>query len=627
MSVINTNVKSLVAQQSLSINGRNLATAMERLSTGQKINSAKDDAAGLAISTRMTAQVRGLNMAIKNANDGMSLLQTAEGAMNEVTNMLQRMRELGVQAATDTVSASDRADMNKEVQALKAEINRISATTQFNGINILDGSFSKKQFQIGDQAGVTLDVSLRSVGSASLGASVPLSKGVVVSDRVNVAALYKEEPGVEEEDPPTVTKIGSVFINGTAVSDLSANYSGSDDSVIDLADVVKAINTSNVGVTASAYNEVVAKFKGSGVSSAGDVIITVTALDTGENTVINLGDTTSLQDMVNQINAMGGENTVLARLNDQGKLVLYNNSGASIQIEDNSDALTIGGQDVIATGFGDSSFITTYDGFLKLSSNNGEIFTVEYGTAADAETLGLNQITSDGTVVASDALDLSAITGPEDYLSGSLRINGVDIWYSGLDLSQATDIEDEFVKTINRFSGETGVTAGLTVDGRLTLRSTGNSPIQIRLSEDFKQVLGTGDFDDALHLMEMNSGAADFDFNEASLGYFAGGSTVSGTNLLTKDAASATIKTMDGALSQISGYRADIGAQINRLTSTVDNLANVVTNTEASRSRILDTDYASETTKLARAQIIQQAATAMLAQANQQPQTVLALLQ
>ena len=148
MSVVNTNVKSLVAQDSLLKSGRALATSMERLSTGKRINSAKDDSAGLSISNRMDAQIRGLTMAVKNANDGISLMQTAEGALDEVTNSLQRMRELAVQAANGTNSALDRSALDAEVQQLKSEIDRTAKTTQFNSINLLDGTFNNKQLQI-----------------------------------------------------------------------------------------------------------------------------------------------------------------------------------------------------------------------------------------------------------------------------------------------------------------------------------------------------------------------------------------------------------------------------------------------------------------------------------------------
>src|SRR6056297_3570099 len=142
MQVINTNVASLNAQRNLSESSGSLATSLQRLSSGLRINSAKDDAAGLAISERMTSQIRGLNQAARNANDGISLAQTAEGALQESTNILQRMRELSVQSANDTNSASDRASLNDELTQLQQELDRIAQTTEFNGTNLLDGSMS-----------------------------------------------------------------------------------------------------------------------------------------------------------------------------------------------------------------------------------------------------------------------------------------------------------------------------------------------------------------------------------------------------------------------------------------------------------------------------------------------------
>ena len=168
-SVINTNMKSLIAQDSSNINNRKLSTTMERLSTGNKINSAKDDAAGLAISTRMDSQIRGLNMAVKNAYDTVSLTETAEGAMEEVTNMLQRMRELALQASNDTNSDLDRRYIQDEIDQLASEIDRLSDTTQFNSINVLDGSYGSKVFQIGSNQNQTMNISIGSMHSSVLG--------------------------------------------------------------------------------------------------------------------------------------------------------------------------------------------------------------------------------------------------------------------------------------------------------------------------------------------------------------------------------------------------------------------------------------------------------------------------
>jgi len=203
MSVINTNIKSLMAQDSLTINNRSLTQSMQRLSTGLKINSAADDAAGLGISTRMDAQVRGLNMAIKNANDTISMVQTAEGAMQEVTSILQRMRELAVQSASDTNGSVDRAYLQAEVTQLSSEIDRISNTTQWNSMNILDGSYRNKLFQIGANAGQTLGLSIGSMNSKVL--------GVATATNASFAPQTVGTTGVAAQGTaatPTVVKLG-----------------------------------------------------------------------------------------------------------------------------------------------------------------------------------------------------------------------------------------------------------------------------------------------------------------------------------------------------------------------------------------------------------------------------------
>jgi flagellin len=206
MSVINTNIKSLVAQDALNINNRKLSTTMERLSTGSRINSAADDAAGLSISTRMESQVRGLQMAVKNAYDAISVTETAEGAMEEVTNILQRMRELAVQSASDSNSDIDRGFLNDEVKQLSAEIDRISQTTQFNGMNVLDGSYSQKVFQIGANSGQTMNLSIGSMSAGVLG--VASSEGVnTQTSRTTVTSGISEANAMGAPATETVAKI------------------------------------------------------------------------------------------------------------------------------------------------------------------------------------------------------------------------------------------------------------------------------------------------------------------------------------------------------------------------------------------------------------------------------------
>jgi flagellin len=204
MTVINTNVKSLISQNALNKNNRALSAAMEQLSTGKRINSAKDDAAGLAISSRMTSQIRGLDQAVRNGNDGISMLQTAEGALIEVTNMLQRMRELSVQSANDTYAPQDRGYLDQEFQQLKDEIHRISRATQWNGMNILDGSFEgdedvpgKFAFQVGANEGQTVTHTLGDIGF----------RKAIIETEVTRDADALATPAVEEQ--------GSITLSGS----------------------------------------------------------------------------------------------------------------------------------------------------------------------------------------------------------------------------------------------------------------------------------------------------------------------------------------------------------------------------------------------------------------------------
>jgi flagellin len=217
MTVINTNVKSLISQNALNKNNRALSAAMEQLSTGKRINSAKDDAAGLAISSRMTSQIRGLDQAVRNGNDGISMLQTAEGALIEVTNMLQRMRELSVQSANDTYAPQDRGYLDQEFQQLKDEIYRVSRATQWNGMNILDGSFEgdegvagKFAFQVGANEGQTVTHTLGDIG---------FRKAVVETEVTRAPDTAVKQQG-------TVTLSGTYAAGDSVVVNLSGtNYS------------------------------------------------------------------------------------------------------------------------------------------------------------------------------------------------------------------------------------------------------------------------------------------------------------------------------------------------------------------------------------------------------------------
>jgi flagellin len=627
--------------------GRSLSTAMERLSTGNRINSAKDDAAGLSISNRMDSQIRGLTMAVKNANDGISLMQTAEGALDEVTNSLQRMRELAVQAVNGTNTALDRAALDAEVQQLKSEIDRTAKTTQFNSINLLDGSFKNKVLQIGDDANETLKIGIAGakvsdlgMGTGSAGGNVFIGGRLGFTDAANTISNKFLSGGSL-----------SLVINGTVISSIKSDTSGANNQRLDINDIVTAVNNSRTGVVASAFNEATAAYAGSGIiGSTGSFSILVSANDTGAQISVKVTNTNSLQEVVEKINAQGGAATVQARINDEGKLVLFNNSGASFKVTDETNAnATIGMQQ--AMGFKSLDF---FRGMLKLESETDNPVSIEVqGKLANAgavtdntantalRTLGLVQIKAVRSGNVDTASTTSSITSTEvlkdaytyegaaittsttEWIAGEIKINGVDIYRSGQD----TNTTAKKVNLINSFADETGVFAayGSNSSGSIaiTLNSINNRPISVDLGNDTITTAYGGYVSHGL--VSVNVGDDYYDGTNPT-GGGASGSSITGLNVLSASAATDALKAIDNAIEQVSQSRANLGAFQNRLIATVNNLTNVVTNTEQSKSRIMDTDYSKETTKLARSQIIQQAATAMLAQANQQPQMVLSLL-
>ena len=377
-AIINTNVISLNAQRNLNSSQNALATTLQRLSSGLRINSAKDDAAGLAISERMTSQIKGLNQAVRNANDGISMSQTAEGALGEIGNNLQRIRELAVQSRNASNSSSDRTALNNEVQQLKSEIDRVASTTAFNGIKLIDGSFTNQSFQVGANVGETINItSMVNAKSSSLG----------TSSSANVAGVAPAAGAITA---------GDLTINGTSV-----------------------------GAVAAGGNAVT---QGVNIATA--------------------------------INSVSGTTNVYAEADAAtGAVSLYNVSGGS-------------------------------------------------------------------TVVAFAGASATTVT--------------------------------------------TGLTAGTTA------------------------VTSTAGF--------------------------------GGVDISTKAGADAAIASMDSALSALNAGRADLGAYQNRFSSAISNVQTTAENLTASRSRIVDTDFASETATLSRNQVLQQAGTAMLAQANAMPQSVLSLL-
>jgi flagellin len=544
MTVINTNISALRAQSGAAAAESSLSKAMERLSTGKRINSAKDDAAGLAISQRMTANIRGMAVAIRNSNDGISMAQTAEGALGEVTNILQRIRELTVQSANGTFSAQDRSSLQAETNQLLAEVNNISKTANFNGLKLLDGSVTDLKLQTGVNAGDQVGISMVNVSSNALGLTSGGAPGQITTGRVGAVSGLA---------------VGDVTFNGV-------NALGS----VPTADTAEALaaaineNSDKTGVKATASNN---------VTSAK---ITAEEFAVGDITIggVSVGAAGSVEELVANINR--NDFGVTATLNSDKTITLSNTTG---------EAITVGG--TAAGGF----TAGTYQGFVSLQSSDGSDIKV-VGTnstaataIADVQLMGLN-VASDGVSFSGGAVSGAALA------ADALVINGVEIGAS------ATASAADKAAAINAASDNTGVEA--TVSGTsIVLTSTNGGGVRVE---------GTG---------------------AAAIGFVAQGGSANMTSTLdisSQEAAVAALTVLDKAIDSIVSSRGDLGALQNRLESTVSNLTTTSTNLTEARSRIEDADFSAESTNLARSQVLSQAATAMLAQANQTQQNVLSLL-
>lgn len=411
---INTNVGSLNAQRNLAKSQMDLNTSMQRLSSGLRINSAKDDAAGLAISDRMTAQIRGLNQASRNANDGISLAQTAEGAMQESTNILQRIRELSVQAANATNSAADRSALQAEVNQLKTEMNRIAQATTFNGLNILDGSFVSQQFQVGPNANETIGVSIQSMAADDLG-RYTLSDTDAVNQTGNQGTGSITTPAAALPVPADNTIPGQTLtITGSA---------GADDIVVNPAATAKEIAaqitnaSANTGVTATARTEVTLD------SLSADGIVTMTIGSGGNTATINASATqTDLGELATVINDQSGTTGVTAIV-DGGSLTLIQADGENIEISgythtDPAASLAVTAQDGVAGDtLTNAAGSTIVAGVVELSSQDSYTAT---STVDAANGSVFNNLAPAGVVISNieevTAIDISDISGANDAL-------------------------------------------------------------------------------------------------------------------------------------------------------------------------------------------------------------------
>ena len=585
--VISTNVASINAQRQLMNSGNALDRATERLSSGNRINSAKDDAAGLAIGNRMTSQVRGLDRAISNANDGVSMIQTAEGALQESTNILQRMRELSVQSANGIYNDADRQTLNAEVQQLKQELDRIAQTTSFNGRALLDGSVGTTTLQVGALQNQTIDVKIGSFSTNSLGGS---AGDVVGESATGLAALN----AFTAADADTTLYVNDVALSSLADADAGAT----------LNEKLASINADldGKGATASALVSSQGNSIGSGVLIAGTDTLTLAVVDgDGNSQSYVISGTNNMGELVDKINNTTG---ISASLSEDGNLVLSQESVVSITVTGSGTAaLDAAGFDGAET---DGNFRLTFTD----TSSDGRGVKIEGADDAAASAAMMTNVAALGLDISDDQGNLQGATITNfaaDLNKGDLVINGVEI--GAVDAgADAGEKRDNLIEAINKVSSLTGVIAfaGDAADSIALGSTTGDLSVKYGDNAAATMYAETG-------IQERNSAS--------------GAGSVAGINISTAAGAQKAIGIIDDAIDQVSATRADLGAVNNRLDFTVSNLANISEKTSAARSRINDADFAQETANLSRSQVLQQAATAMLAQSNARPQQVLSLLQ
>ncbi|MBI1175064.1 MAG: hypothetical protein GC139_07335 [Sideroxydans sp.] len=716
MLSLNTNIASMTAQNNLSMSQSNLATSIQRLSSGLRINSAMDDAAGMAISSRMSSQIAGMSQSIRNANDGISLAQTAEGALQAVTDNLQRIRDLAVQSANASNTAADRAALNAEVQQRLAEIDRVSSQTSFNGQKVLDGSLGTAQFQVGANVGDSISVNLAtSTRLASTGAiatastanlvtaSTPATAGQITINpstfNFGVAAAaqvdginaltgatqaaaydYSAASAVKGNNIQTTNgtldfstatgTLAQMNIDGIAVT-LNQNYASMAAMATDIQSQLVA-NTAGYTVTASGNNLTItgpgaaavaitnadvaaqaagfantagnagganqnAIFSVDGVAVTVNTAVTVTGTGTGAGT-LNAAITAALT-AAGLTGYTVSAGTTGLKITHTGSTAAVAITGANASAVNNgivNGAGTAGTAAVSSTNAGftvDGHAITlntSYTSFADLATGNANSIQAQLNTASPntytvTNTNGAITIARNTTGIASTAVNITAISG---FASNA-----------GITVANGTAGQDAIVG---------GIAAGpfTLATGALTLAAGTSTPVDLAGNYTNLQALvdaintkvsGVNASTDGSTLTLTGSQAIAVGGTLGTTAAASGGFGLSATiaansgslataDVLTTSNANTTMQRVDSALEVVNGLRGTLGAIQNRFTSVVSNLQSGVTNLSAARSRVQDTDFAAETAALTKNQILQQAGTAMLAQANALPNSVLTLL-
>jgi flagellin len=615
-SIINTNMNSLNAQRNLSMSQSSLSTSLQRLSSGLRINSAKDDAAGMAIASRMTSQINGLNQAARNANDGISLAQTAEGGLATATDLLQRMRDLSVQSANSTNSAADRASLQSEVSQLRSEIDRISQSTNFNGISLLDGSFSAQVFQVGANSTAADRVQVNSIAnikSSALGSGV--SGTAHLTTGLTTAALTA----------------GDLTLNGVQVGSAMAGSAAgqSADSAWATAQAINAVGA-QTGVTATANAAIATEIAVQGavptalaadlaansfaINGVGVGTIKFGVLFDGTTTPPTAGGPSAAinqaANAADAINKVSDQTGVRASVNKLGKVTLASTNGNDIKIE-------VLGTYTAAKLLKDTGLVgdTVANGGIITTTANGPTAGAVAADSMKINGVSLGAVADGGTVqgqAANVAAAINLISGKTGVTAAANAITGA------ITLTAADGRDIVLADSTGTVKGVTGIDPSAPI-GELNVNSDGTYTGSVSLSSsNVNGIVVGGKKDDSagLHAFE---GQVASDTTGTS-------NTLSSIDIGTAGGALAALSTIDAALAQVNSARAAMGAYQNRFSAVVSNAQSTAENLTASRSRIQDADFAAETAAMTRGQILQQAGTAILAQANSLPNSVLSLL-
>jgi len=637
--IINTNIPSLTAQRNLGLSNNQLQKSLERLSSGLRVNRSADDAAGLSIANKLNFQARGLNQAVRNAGDATSLVQTAEGAFNVVTNILGRLRELAVQAASDTNTTADRATLKSESDLLVAELTRLATTTQFNGANLLDGSFSSGKVQVGANADQTISFSLADARASQLGKFAAFSADITDgigsvggSQQSGYGNLGTGEFNVNGQ------LVGATATTDDQVSVLELSYKAAGVGVGSLAlgsgTAGASGAISSMGTSAANGNIAHQLTTGSGGIYINGSLITSVANKDGASihsgtSSAYLTNSSFVSAFVAKINAAGITN-VTARVSGEGSTyTLIATKGTDVKLAySEANAVAVGSQ------FSNIGLVSQVVGSGTAAS---EISTFNGQSGAIAKAAAINSVQSRSGVTATaqpTAVSQATAVAVGALVANDLVINGVAIAATTVTASDGTGA---LRASINAKTSATGVTATINSSGFLVLNAADGRNISVAATANAYAVTaidaGVSVYRSSLKFV--SNDAITFTGTTTDVGALTTNTayqpdlnnSLSLIDISTQVGANTAITSLDAALQQVSKSRSDVGALQSRLDLTVQSLQTAAENQTAAESRIRDADFAFETAVFTRNQILVQAGTAILAQANSSTQIALQLLQ